>query len=351
MIPLIACCLGAACISAALIRHMIRVGVMDVPVERSSHTRPTPKGGGIGVVVAFLLVFPISQLWTQGDLPGASLLLPLMGAALLSLFSWLDDIHSYRAALKLGVQGAASMMVLAGVALAGPFINENFHALQALLTAFLPGAMAALLCTLILVATGFLWLVYTTNALNFIDGLNGLASGVMIVAALTLALVFYHAQAPAFTHAALILAVALLAFMPFNYPKARIFMGDVGSQGAGLVIAWLGIEAACTTRYPLIAPFVLSGVLYDVGFTLVRRALAGDALAQAHRSHLYQLAARSGIAPVIIAPIHWAFAIWGGLVCIQPAPLALRLGLILAPQLSWAALVILRARARDLGKW
>lgn len=351
MIPLIACCLGAACISAALIRHMIRVGVMDVPVERSSHTRPTPKGGGIGVVVAFLLVFPISQLWMQGDLPGPSLLLPLLGVALLSLFSWLDDIHSYRATLKLSVQSAASLMTLAGVGLTTPILSTNFHALQTLFSTFMSGETAAAFCVLVLCTTGFLWLVYTTNALNFIDGLNGLASGVMIVAALALALVFYHAQAPAFTHAALVLAVALLAFLPFNYPRARIFMGDVGSQGAGLVIAWLGIEAACTTRYPLIAPFVLSGVLYDVGFTLVRRALAGDALAQAHRSHLYQLAARSGIAPVIIAPIHWAFAIWGGLVCIQQAPLALRLGLLLAPQLSWTALVILRARTRDLSKW
>ncbi|WP_159101764.1 MraY family glycosyltransferase [Asaia platycodi] len=189
---------------------MIRIGVMDVPGHRSSHTRPTPKGGGIGIVVGFLLVFPISQLWTQGDLPGVSLLLPLLAIALLALFSWLDDVHSYRASLKLGVQAIAALMVLTGMAFGSMTV-----------TSFSPLILACLLCV------GFCWLVYVTNALNFIDGINGLASGSMAISALIMAWFFDQTGQAGLTHAALILAACLLAFLPFNFPQARIFMGDV----------------------------------------------------------------------------------------------------------------------------
>ncbi|WP_336945123.1 hypothetical protein [Asaia sp. HN010] len=334
MIPLIICCLSAAGISVALIFHMIRVGVMDVPGHRSSHTRPTPKGGGIGIVVGFLLVFPISQLWTQGDLPGISLLLPLLAIALLALFSWLDDIHSYRASLKLGVQGIAALMVLTGMAFGG----------QALPDVSLP----LLAC---LLGIGFCWLVYVTNALNFIDGINGLASGSMALSALIMAWLFDQVGQAGLTHAALILTACLIAFLPFNFPKARIFMGDVGSQGAGLALSWFGLEAALATSHPLIMPFLLCGILFDVAFTLIRRAIAGDALAQAHRSHLYQLATRAGMSPVLVTLIYWLFVIWGGFVCMQPLPLGARLALLLTPQILWMALVTSRARNAALGKW
>ncbi|WP_122050133.1 glycosyltransferase family 4 protein [Asaia bogorensis] len=356
MIPLILCCAATACISAALVLHMIRVGVMDVPGHRSSHTRPTPKGGGIGIITGFLLIFPLSQLWTQGDLPGPALLLPLLAVALLAFFSWLDDIHSYRASLKLGVQGVAALMTLAGVALTslpgfGSGVTGNVisgrHALPYIPDYLVPGWVIVVVA----IGIGFFWLVFTTNALNFIDGLNGLASGVMAMTALALSILFSYAGKPGFTHAALLLAVALLVFLPFNFPKARIFMGDVGSQGAGLTLAWLGIEAACATPYPLIVPFMLGGVLYDVAFTLIRRAIAGDPLAQAHRSHLYQLAARSGVSPTLVSLLHWAFALWGAVAAVTHLPVAAQSSLVLAPQLLWTGFTLHRARARDLGKW
>ncbi|WP_459773099.1 glycosyltransferase family 4 protein [Asaia astilbis] len=334
MISLFLCCLSAAGISAALIRHMIRVGVMDIPGHRSSHTRPTPKGGGIGIVIAFLLIFPISQLLSRGDLPGAALLLPLMAVALLALFSWLDDIHSYRAALKLGVQGLAALMILLGLA-SGYFDVHTSSVLPALFFG----------------VVGFCWLVYVTNAINFIDGINGLAAGSMALSALIVAAIFHKAGLEGLGHAALVLSACLIAFLPFNFPRARIFMGDVGSQGAGLALSWLGIEAALRTPHPLIVAFLLSGILYDVSFTLVRRALAGDPLAQAHRSHLYQLATRTGISPVFVSLLYWSFVLWGGLICVQDWPLGLRLGLLLAPQLLWTLFVVRRARTAFLGKW
>ncbi|RUT26625.1 hypothetical protein C0V97_04725 [Asaia sp. W19] len=334
MIPLVICCAGAAALSALLIRHMIRVGVMDVPGHRSSHTRPTPKGGGIGIVIAFLLVFPLSQLWTQGDLPGPSLLLPLIAVALLALFSWLDDIHSYRASFKLGVQGLAALMALAGLSVQ-----------------IFPVSTGALVALAVMGGIGFFWLVYVTNALNFIDGINGLAAGAMCLSALVVAVLFHLAGRSGLMDAALILACCLMAFLPFNFPRARIFMGDVGSQGAGLALSWLGLEAARVTVWPLIMPFLLFGILYDVGFTLVRRLLAGDPLAQAHRSHLYQLATRSGVSPMAVTLLSWCFVLWGGVVYLQPWPLWARAFLVLLPQIGWTSLVISRARASDLGKW
>jgi len=103
-------------------------------------------------------------------------------------------------------------------------------------------------------------------------------------------------------------------------------------------------------------PMLLFGVLFDVAFTLARRALAGDRLTQAHRSHLSQVAHRSGMAAVQVTLVHWAFALWGGLCCALflrasglGKPMALLL--VLAPQLLWLGYVVWLARRAALGRW
>src|SRR6185312_7098565 len=113
--------------------------------------------------------------------------------------------------------------------------------------------------------------------------------------------------------ASLLLAAGLIGFLPFNFPRARIFMGDVGSQFCGFVLAVLGIAASRFESVEmsfLLVPLLLSGVLYDVAFTLVRRALAGENVARAHRGHLYQVAHRAGMRPVTVTSVHWGFAVW-----------------------------------------
>lgn len=313
---------GAGAFSALLVRVMIGVGVLDTPGHRSSHARPTPKGGGVGVVAAFLIGVPLAA-WGRMPLPA----LAILGAVvLLSLVSWLDDLRQFPPLVKLLAQAAAAVMVLGGI---GPL-------------AAYPWAAAAV---------GFVWLMFATNALNFIDGLNGLAAGSMALACLFIGLT---APAGLERDAGLVLAAGLIGFLPFNYPRAAIFLGDVGSQGAGMAVAALGLlrwqDPAPWSG--LVMPMLLAGILFDVAFTLCRRLLAGERLHEAHRGHLYQMAFRSGVPAPLIALLHWGFVLWGGsLTFLLPhAPLP-AIMLAYLPQLLWGWFVIRRARRTDLGRW
>jgi UDP-GlcNAc:undecaprenyl-phosphate GlcNAc-1-phosphate transferase len=203
------------------------------------------------------------------------------------------------------------------------------------------------------------WILFATNAMNFIDGLNGLASGVACLASVALAVVAASMSAWFVYFTSLLLAAGLLGFLPFNFPRARIFMGDVGSQFCGFVLAVLGVVAARFEQVQLSAllvPLLLFGVLYDVAFTLVRRALAGDRLTQAHRSHLYQVAHRAGMPAVWVTLLHWGFVLWGALCCavfLRTTGLGkpLALPLVLLPQLIWTGVVVGMARRAAIGRW
>jgi len=203
------------------------------------------------------------------------------------------------------------------------------------------------------------WILFATNAMNFIDGLNGLAAGAALIANGFLAVIAAGQGAWFVYFSSLLLAAGLAGFLPFNFPRARIFMGDVGSQFCGFMLAILGVAAARFETVELsflVVPMLLSGVLTDVGFTLIRRALAGDRLIEAHRGHLYQIAVRTGIGPIKVALIHWAFAAWGGLCCVVflAAPSAWKPVLVLAPlgpQLIWIGVVWRRAARAGLRRW
>jgi len=205
----------------------------------------------------------------------------------------------------------------------------------------------------------FVFILFITNAMNFIDGLNGLAAGVTLITCVILsAIAAVYGGFFVYT-AALLLAGGVLGFLPFNFPRAQIFMGDVGSQFCGFMLALFGIAAA---RYEaaslsfLLIPLLLSGVLFDVAFTLLRRALAGENIAKAHRSHLYQIAQRAGVDAAIVTLLHWGFVVIGGLTAagFLLAPKDWKLPIVLAPlviQMAWAAYVIRRAQRAGVGKW
>ena len=203
------------------------------------------------------------------------------------------------------------------------------------------------------------WILFATNAMNFIDGLNGLASGVACLASIALAVIAATMSAWFVYFASLLLAAGLAGFLPFNFPRARIFMGDVGSQFCGFVLAVLGVVAARFEQVELSAllvPLLLFGVLYDVAFTLVRRAVAGDRLTQPHRSHLYQVAHRSGLDAVWVTLVQWGFVLWGALCCavfLRATGLGkpLVLLLVLVPQLIWTGIVAGMARRAAIGRW
>lgn len=300
---------------------MIRVRVLDTPGARSAHDRPTPRGGGVGSTAGFVL----GSLLALGPAPDLATRAVLLATSLLALAGWLDDVRQFPPWFKLAAQLAAAMLVLgASLPLPGPVFLPLF---------------------------GLAWLVFATNALNFIDGLNGLASGAALLFGLLLAASLPPAPAAAL---GLMLAAGLLGFLPFNYPRARIFLGDVGSQSTGLVLGSLvlmrwrdaGVAGA------MLPVLMLAGILYDVTFTLVRRVLAGERLVHAHHGHLYQVARRSGLPAWQVSLIHWGFVVWGAVAAraLAHAPL-LAAALVMAPQLGWTALVARRARRAGLGRW
>ena len=324
---------------------MIGAGVLDEPNARKVHTRPVPKGGGVGVVAAFLAGTVVLYGFASFSRIANPYFLGVIAASTaIAVVAFLDDLRDWSFKVKLGAQLAA-----AGVACASGLVIGSVN-LPVLGTVGLGWAGVP-------ITLG--WSLFATNAMNFIDGLNGLAAGVCVIAAAALAGIAAAHGGWFVYFASLLLAAGLLGFLPFNFPRARIFMGDVGSQFCGFVLAVLTVVAgrfAGIELSILLVPMLVFGVLWDVALTLVRRLLAGERLTQAHRSHLYQIAHRSGMSAPGVTLVHWGFALWGALCCALflaatglMRPLAALL--VLPPQLAWTAYVALRARRAAIGRW
>ena len=338
-------CAGLALLSAGVVRAMMRVGVMDRPDARKAHSNPIPKGGGVGVVVAFLagigLLYGFAEFARLADPYFRGVIL---AATAIATVAFLDDVLDWPFLVKLLAQlGAAGLAVGSGLVV--DRLNLPWAGPVSLGWAAAPLTLA--------------WVLFATNAVNFIDGLNGLASGVSVIACAVLAWIAAAHGGWFVYFTALLLASGLLGFLPFNFPRARIFMGDVGSQFCGFVLAVLAVAAGRFQGVELsvlLVPMLLAGVLFDVAFTLVRRAGAGDRVTEAHRSHLYQVAHRSGMPAVSVTLVHWGFAAWGGVCCavflaasgtLKPWAVLL----VLPPQLAWMAYVVARARRAGIGRW
>ncbi len=326
-----------ACLSAVLVRIMISVGTLDHPGARSSHVVPTPKGGGVGIVAAFavgmLVLYGGADRARIPDLP----FLGFLAAGLcVAAISYADDLFDWPFIIKLGAQFTAAFVAMAcGIA----FRVVHLPWFGAIDLGWLGWPLTAL------------WIVFATNAVNFIDGLNGLASGSVGIACVFLAGIAWSQGDGFVFDAALVLGAGIAGFLPFNYPKARIFMGDVGSQFCGFTIAVLGVLAGrygAPTLSALLVPALLSGILIDVAFTLLRRLAAHENITRPHRSHLYQVAQRSGMSAASISALYWIMVVLGGACCLLPTR---PLWLIVLGQAAWLATVVMLARRAKLASW
>jgi UDP-GlcNAc:undecaprenyl-phosphate GlcNAc-1-phosphate transferase len=334
-----------ALLSAAIVRLMIGARVMDTPDDRKAHDRPTPKGGGVGVVMAFLVgTFVLYRYAEFSRIAEPYFRGVIEASAAIALVAFLDDLKDWPFTVKLGAQ------VLAALAAVGTGLYVRVYSIpyvgQVDFGWF--GALATMV-----------WLLFATNALNFIDGLNGVAAGVALIASVFLAIIAEQQGGWFVYFAALLLAAGLLGFLPFNFPRARIFLGDVGSQFCGFVLAVLGVAASRFAGVQfsfLIVPMLLSGVLFDVAFTLARRTWRGQRITAPHRGHLYQIAHRAGIPSTAVAAAHWGFAVFGGLCCLgfiaAPAWWKPEVALLpIVPQVGWLFYVRDRARSAGITEW
>jgi UDP-GlcNAc:undecaprenyl-phosphate GlcNAc-1-phosphate transferase len=337
---------GLAIFSGIIVRIMISIFVPDRPDSaRKAHTQTTAKSGGVGIVAAFLLGVLLLYRYGQVSRLAEGYFVGVIAAAtLMAAVSFLDDLLSLSFVIKLLTQLIAAAAAVASGLWVHVFALPFFGTIDI--------GLAGIPLTIF-------FLLYVTNAMNFIDGLNGLAAGVTLIACLFLAgIAGLYGGFFVYT-ASLLLAGGVLGFLPFNFPNAKIFMSDVGSQFCGFLLALFGVAAARFESAPLsflLVPLLLSGVLFDVTFTLIRRMFAGENIAQAHHGHLYQVARRSGVDARLVAILHWAFCIIGGLTAIAflAAPEHLKLPAAIIPlilQLAWMAYVIHRARRAKLTRW
>jgi UDP-GlcNAc:undecaprenyl-phosphate GlcNAc-1-phosphate transferase len=332
-------------LSAATVRMMIGLRVMDTPGARKAHDQPTPKGGGVGIVLTFFVGIAVLYRFAAFTRLADPYFRGVIEASVaIAVVAFLDDLFDWPFVVKLGAQVLAALVAIGS----GLYVTDFRIPYLGPLTSAWGG-----------IAATMLWLLFTTNAMNFIDGLNGLAGGVALIACLFIVFIAQQHGGWFAYAAAGLLATGLVGFLPFNFPKARIFMGDVGSQFCGFMLAVLAVVASRFDGVELsflLLPMLLSGVLFDVAFTLARRSLAGEALTQPHRGHLYQVAQRSGVPAVAVTFVHWGFAILGGACCLlfiaAPSGYKPEIPFItVLPQLPWVWFVAHKARAAGLTRW
>ncbi|EMF59112.1 Undecaprenyl-phosphate N-acetylglucosaminyl 1-phosphate transferase [Stenotrophomonas maltophilia EPM1] len=275
--------LGLALLSAGLTwaarGYALRQQLLDQPGERRSHSVATPRGGGIAIVIS-LLVTAGAAMWVWPE-STPSLLVASVGLVLVAGIGWWDDHRPLPAMRRLLVHFIAAALLAALVKVHGG---------------------SWLLAGLVLVFTASL-----INIWNFMDGINGIAASQAIVVALGLAPVLPWP----YSLAAVALGLACLGFLPFNFPRARIFMGDVGSGALGYAVAVVLAIAAVRTDINWILLLVpASAFLVDAGFTLAARIISGQRWMEPHTQHVYQRAVQAGASHAQVTGMYFALGLF-----------------------------------------
>ena len=267
---------ASALITAGVRMVLVRHGVMDLPNSRSSHAVPVPRGGGVAIVVVFLSA--VVWILLRHGIP-ARLAWSLVGGGLaISIVGFLDDRFRLPPWPRLAVQSLAAAWVLWSLGETQPsqFGNSDFLWSWASRTAEFAG------------------LVWLTNLFNFMDGIDGLAGMEAVCVSIFGGILLSHDGLPSYSQLSWLLAAASLGFLLWNWPPAKIFMGDVGSGFLGFTLGTLALFSSNSSP-GLIWPWLilLAAFFVDATVTLLRRMFSRARWYEAHRSHAYQHAAQA----------------------------------------------------------
>lgn len=295
--------LGIFLLSVTITRLMIKINIVDKPNERSSHVIPTPRSGGVAIVLSFTLgAFIVLLLESRFDLPLHQFFAVILGAFFMALIAFIDDLKGLRQVVKFLGQFVSVIVILAS----GLYFKKLSF----------PFVAPIELSPMIGMALTLGWFLFFMNGFNFMDGLNGLAGGSALVASIFMCILGYLSGFYVVYILSMILAFAILGFLIFNFPKGKIFLGDTGSQYIALILAVIGViasESSVDFVSELSVPFLFFIFVFDVILTIVKRLVRRENIFQAHKSHLYQMLNQSGFSHVFVTLLHLGFMIIGGM--------------------------------------
>ncbi len=283
----------------AIVRQLsLRWHLYDHPNARSSHVVPTPRLGGVALALVLGGGFWAAGSWGPPEWQGLGWLVLAGVGTVVALVSLVDDLRPLPAVVRFAVHAGAAVTV---VGLAGPLDAVGLGAFALPLPGWLGTAVV------------LLWVAGFINAFNFMDGIDGIAGGQALVAGLGWMLLGHVLAAPALLVAGALLVGSALGFLAHNWSPASIFMGDAGSALLGFLLSasplLLAGPDAWLPSVLLVWPFV-----FDTALTLVRRAMSGEPVWQAHRTHLYQRLVACGHSHRRVATLYMALAAVGGAV-------------------------------------
>lgn len=270
--------------------------LLDVPNERSSHSAPTPRGGGLVIVLVCLFGYlAIHLIFAVPFSTGY-----FFGALMVAVVSWLDDLYSLPFWSRLIVHIAAAGVLVADLgfwqgAVLHPSLEVNFGpVLGAILTIG--------------------WIIWLLNAYNFMDGIDGIAALQAAIAGAAWAIFGFYFNLPGSFLFAGVVACVSLGFLVHNWQPAKIFMGDVGSAFLGFTLAAMPLLFGAQTQQgitvlPTIAVLFVWFFVFDTSFTFIRRAVNRERVWEAHRGHLYQRMVISGMSHRVVTTLYGLAAV------------------------------------------
>ncbi len=296
--------LASFMLTGRLIVWALGRGMIDLPSDRGIHARPTPRGGGLAIVVVTGVAAVLAGfLHPQSIGPLAAVLLP---AAVVAGVSLIDDIHSLGIRSRLLAHVASAVVV---TALVGPVERIDVGTFGSISLG--PAAWPLTL----------LWIVGLTNAFNFMDGIDGIAGITAAAAGIAIAAVAAWLGSPGVAAVAAAFAASASGFLAWNWQPARIFMGDVGSTFCGFLLATLPL-AMPADRVAVVLPVAILAVwpfVFDTAVTILQRLVRRENILHPHRSHIYQRLALAGWSHRAVAGLYGGMAAMMGTIATMGA--------------------------------
>ena len=270
-------------------RYAEKRQLFDKPNNRSSHSSPMPRGGGLAIV----LIVTGAGLWSIGESGLSRNLIYIVCGIVIAWLGWRDDIHSLSPKVRFAIQSIAAIVSIYGFG--------YFESVTIPLFGVLHLGLVGIVIT-------FLWIVGLTNAYNFMDGIDGIAGGVAFAGGLGWVLlssnIDYLANSFVFW-IGLAMAASSLGFLGHNWPPAKIFMGDVASTFLGYSFAVLPLLASDQKGDALMLGTLLMWTfIMDAGVTFIQRLLRREKILSAHRSHLYQRLVIGGYTHTMVSSLY-----------------------------------------------